>query len=271
MAWLLAAALAAGGPAAPAGAGARVTAVTGDAGAAGAPLRPETVIADGDSVRTGRNGACSLLVDEDAVLEICQGTSLRLGRRGGAGGAGGPRVLELQAGEIRLVAEPRAEEQRIEIHTPSAIATVLGAVVYVAVDASGTTTIASAESTVRVESARQLGSPLVLAAGQQVTARPGAALPRTASAWNPETSAADGCLVDFRALAFDASRGRGDDRALAAITGADAAGVLPAVGAASEAGPGAPSLPGASVDPGARAIPGRTDAGAVAPPDAAKR
>src|SRR5215471_11101600 len=239
-AWLLAAALAAGGPAVPAGAGARVTAVTGDAGAAGAPLRPETVIADGDSVRTGRNGACSLLVDEDTVLEICQGTSLRLGRRGGADG---PRVLELQSGEVRVVAEPRAEEQRIEIHTPSAIAIVLGAVVYVAVDASGTTTIASAESSVRVESARQLGSPLVLAAGQQVTARPGAALPRTASAWNPETSAADGCLVDFRALAFDASRGRGDDRALAAITGADAAGVLPAVGAAGEAG--APSLPGA--------------------------
>src|SRR5262245_26463579 len=237
VAWLLAAALAAGGPAAPAGAGARVTAVTGDAGAAGAPLRPETAIADGDSVRTGRDGACSLLVDDDAVLEICQGTSLRLGRRGGAG-AGGPRVLELQAGEIRVVAEPRAEEQRIEIHTPSAIATVLGAIVYVAVDASGTTTIAAAESTVRVESARQLGSPLVLPAGQQVTARPGAALPRTASAWNPETSAADGCLVDFRALAFDASRGRGDDSALAAITGADAAGVTPALGEGGEAGAG---------------------------------
>src|SRR5215813_13985687 len=95
---LLAAVLAAGAPVASAGAGARVTAVTGDAGAAGAPLRLETVIADGDSVRTGRDGACSLLVDEDAVLEICQGTSLRLGRRGAA--AGGPRVLELQSGEI---------------------------------------------------------------------------------------------------------------------------------------------------------------------------
>lgn len=205
--WLLAAALAAGAPAGAARAGARVTAVTGSVGAGGAPLQREAELADGDSVQTGHDGACSLLVDESAVLELCQGTSLRLGRRGGASG---PRVLELQSGAIRVVAESRAEEQRIEVHTPAAIATLLGAVVYVAVDARGTTTIASAESRVRIESARRLGSPLVLAAGQQVTARPGAPLPRAPSAWDPDSSPAGGCLVDFHALAYE---GRGSDGA----------------------------------------------------------
>lgn len=262
-AWLVAAALVAGAPAGAAGPGARVTAVTGNAAAGGVPLARETVLADGDSLQTGRDGACSLLVDEDAVLELCQGTSLRLGRRGGAGGA---RVIELQSGEIRVLAEPRAADPRIEIHTPAAIATVLGSAVYIAVDAKGVTTIASAEGKVRVESARRLGSAIALAAGQQLTVRPGAPLPRVAAAWNPEASLADGCLVDFRALAFDATRGAGEGRALDAIATQDAAGSLPDVGAASERRGDPPALLEPWIDPKWHAILEPTNTGAVVPP-----
>jgi hypothetical protein len=240
-----------------------VTAVTGNAAAGGVPLDRETVLADGDSLQTGHDGACSVLVDGDAVLELCQGTSLRLGRRGGAGG---PRVLELQSGEIRVLAEPRAAEQRIEIHTPAAIATIQGSVVYVSVDARGTTTIASAENKVRVESARRLGSAIVLSAGQQVTVRPAAPLPRVAAAWNPESSAADGCLVDFRALAFDATRGAGEARALDAIASQDAAGALPDVGAASERGWDPPAVLEPWIDPKWHPILEPTNTGAVVPP-----
>jgi len=202
---LLAAAVASAPPSGAAEAGARVTAVTGDAGVRGAPLRRDAAVADGERVRTGRDGACSLLVDGAAVLEICQGTSLRLAPRGAEGG---PRVLELESGEIRVVAAPRAEAQRVEVRTPAAVATLFGAVAYVAVDASGATTIAAAESAVRVEPADRSGAALDLAAGKQVTLRPGAALPKAASAWNPDTSPADGCLVDFKAIAFEAARGR---------------------------------------------------------------
>ena len=260
---LLVAFLAVGVPTGAARAGARVTAVTGNAGAGGVPLAREAVLADGDSLQTGRDGACSLLVDENAVLEMCQGTSLRLGRRVGAAG---PRVLELQSGEIRVLAALRATEPRLEIHTPAAIATLQGSVVYVSVDAKGVTTIASAESPVRVESARRLGSPITLAAGQQVTVRPGAPLPRSAAAWNPDSSTADGCLVDFRALAFDATGERGEDRALEAIGAQDAAGSLPAVGAASERLREPPALLDPWIDPKWHSILEPTDTGAVRPP-----
>lgn len=227
-----AAALLAALPAAAAAPSARVTAVTGTAGARGAQLEPRALLADGDSIQTGADGACSVLVDDDAVLELCQGTSLRLGHRDEP--AGGARVLQLQRGEIRVVAEPRAAERRIEIHTPAAIATVLGSIVFVAVDAQGTTTIASGEHDVRVESARRLGSPLVVHAGEQVTIRPGAAVPAQASAWNPGASAADGCMIDFRALAYEGTRLRGESRSFEAITGHDLVDDLPAVGAGAE-------------------------------------
>ena len=230
--WLALAALVAGAPARGAAPGATVTAVTGNAGAGGAPLERQSNLADGDSLQTGEDGACSILVDQDAVLEVCQGTSLRLGHRDGK--SDGPRVLELRRGEIRVLAEPRSAAERIEIHTPAAIATILGSVVYVSVDAKGVTTIASAESQVRVESSRRLGSVVTLSGGQQVTVRPGAPLPRRADKWDPNVSAADGCLVDFRAVAYDATRGSGDGRSLEAITGQDALDALPPVGAGSE-------------------------------------
>src|SRR5262247_335107 len=91
--WLALAALAAGAPARGAESGATVTAVTGNAGAGGSPLERRSSLADGDSLQTGDDGACSLLVDQDAVLEVCQGTTMRLGHREGQ--TGGPWVLEL--------------------------------------------------------------------------------------------------------------------------------------------------------------------------------
>ncbi len=259
--WLALVALAAASPAPGAEPGATVTAVTGNADAGGASLERQSTLADGDSLRTGDDGACSVLVDQDAVLEVCQGTSLRLGHRDGK--SGGPRVLELRQGEIRVLAEPRAVGQRIEIHTPAAIATILGSVIYVSVDAKGTTTIASAENDVRVESSRRLGNAVTLSGGHQLTVRPGAPLPRVAEKWDPATSPADGCLVDFRAIAFDAARGRGDDRALDAITGQDA--VLPPVSAGSE-GIWTSPVEDRWIDPKYQEIYNQIDTGAVLPP-----
>jgi len=260
---LAVAALAAGAPAGAAAPGATVTAVTGSAGAGGAALERQSKLADGDSLQTGQDGACSILVDGDAVLELCQATSLRLGHR--AGPSDGPRVLELRAGEIRVLAEPRSAGQRIEIHTPAAIATILGSVVYVAVDSKGVTTIASAESNVRVESSRRLGRAMTLTAGQQVTVRPGAPLPRVAQLWDPEASPADGCLIDFRAIAFDDSRDPGDGRALDAITGQDAIDALPQVSAGSEGRWDSP-VKDDWIDPKLHEIYNEIDSGAVGSP-----
>jgi ferric-dicitrate binding protein FerR (iron transport regulator) len=258
------AALAAATPAGAITPGATVTAVSGNAGASGVALERQARLADGDSLQTGADGACSVLVDGDTVLELCQSTSLRLGHRDGR--ADGPRVLELRSGEIRVLAAQRPADQRIEIHTPAAIATILGSVVYVAVDAKGVTTIASAESNVRVESSRRLGRVLTLTAGQQVTVRPGAPIPRVAQIWDPEDSPADGCLIDFRAIAFDDSRDPGDGRALDAITRQDVIDALPAVGAAREEGSWESPLRDSWIDPKLHGIYDVIDTGAAAPP-----
>ena len=260
---LAVAALAAGAPAGAAAPGATVTAVTGNAGASGAALERQSKLADGDSLQTGQDAACSILVDGDAVLELCQATSLRLGHREGR--SDGPRVLELRAGEIRVLAEPRPAGQRIEIHTPAAIATILGSVVYVAVDAKGVTTIASAESNVRVESSRRLGRAMTLTAGQQVTVRPGAPLPRVAQIWDPEASPADGCLIDFRAIAFDDARDPSDGRALDAVTGRDVIDALPQVSAGREV-PWDSPVKDDWIDPKLHEIYNEIDTGAVQPP-----
>lgn len=255
--------LAAGVAAGAASGAAIVTAVTGSAGAGGVGLERRSQLAEGDSLQTGEDGACSILVDEDVVLELCQATSLRLGRRDGR--SDGPRVLELRAGEIRVLAGPRPASQRVEIHTPAAIATLLDSAVYVAVDSRGVTTIASAESHVRVESARRLGRAITLTAGQQVTVRPGTPLPRFAEPWDPETSPADGCLIDFRAIAFEDSRGRGDGRALDAISGQDVIDALPPVGAGSE-GAWTPPVRDDWIDPKLHRIYDPIDTGAAGPP-----
>ena len=71
-------------------------------------------------LETGEEGGCSLLVDQDALMEVCGNTSLRLERKSDAPDA--PRVVKLDRGEIRMVVEPRLGEEKIEIHTPTAIA-----------------------------------------------------------------------------------------------------------------------------------------------------
>lgn len=258
------AALAAAAPAGAARPTATVTAVIGDAGAGGVALERESELADGDSLQTGEDGACSILVDGDALLEMCQATSLRFGHRDAP--RDGPRVLELRSGEIRVVAAKRPSGRRIEIHTPSAIATVQGSVVYVAVDAKGTTTIASAESNVRVESSRRLGRVLTLTAGQQVTVRPGSPVPRVAEVWDPGDSPADGCLIDFHAVAFDSTREPGDGRALDAVVGQDLVGALPPVAAGREEPRWESPLDGLWIDPKLHEVYDEIDTGAVPPP-----
>jgi ferric-dicitrate binding protein FerR (iron transport regulator) len=261
--WATAVLLGAGAAAHAAGPRAIVTAVTGSAGASGVALERQSTLVDGDSLRTGEDGACSILVDGDAVLELCQATTLRFGHREGR--SDGPRVLELRAGEIRVLAEPRSADRRIEIHTPAAIATVLGSVVYVAVDARGVTTIASAESKVRVESSRRLSRAMTLTAGQQITVRPGAPLPRNAEPWDPDTSPADGCLIDFRAIAYESTRDPSRGRALEQVTAQDVIDALPHVSTASEGRWDVPVKDG-WIDPKLHEIYNEIDTGAVPPP-----
>lgn len=158
-------------------------------------------LAEGEHVRLGEDGACSILVDQDAVVELCGQTSL-LFRRDERSNR---RIVALDRGEIRIVVEPRAFEERIEIHTPAAIATLLGTIVHVSVDpTTGQTTISSAESQVSVRSRDpKISGTTIVDASQQLTVMPGVAPPAEPRRLDREQlSELGGCLVDFHSAAL---------------------------------------------------------------------
>lgn len=161
----------------------------------------DDALTEGEHVKLGKDSACSILVDQDAVVELCGQTSLVLKRDERSN----RRIVALDRGEIRIVVEPREFEERIEIHTPAAIATLLGTIVHVSVDPkTGATTISSAESRVSVRSGdpRILGTTVV-DASQQLTVMPGVEPPATPKRLDREQVAElGGCLVDFRSAAL---------------------------------------------------------------------
>ena len=96
---------------------AQVTVVVGDAVAgSGRPLANHSGIGDDEEIRMGKDGGCSLLVDDDALIELCEETSVVLERDERTQ----RRRVRVDAGEIRIVVEPRLLEERLEIHTPAA-------------------------------------------------------------------------------------------------------------------------------------------------------
>jgi ferric-dicitrate binding protein FerR (iron transport regulator) len=112
--------------------------------------------------------------------------------------------VRIHAGEIRIIVEPRGARERIEVHTPAAIATILGTIVHFAVDPmTGETTISSAESQVRVRSSHpDVSGSTIVSPLEQIRMKPGQAPPERPKTLEPEEFAElGGCLVDFHALA----------------------------------------------------------------------
>jgi hypothetical protein len=194
-------------------------------------------IADGEHVKLGEGDACSILLDDDAVVELCGETSVVFKRDRDSN----RRIVSLDSGEIRIVVEPREFEERIEIHTPAAVATLLGTIVHVSVDPkTGETTITSAQSKVSVRSDEPaVRGTTVLTAGEQVTVEPGEAPPAEPKRLDPEeVSALGGCLVNFHTAAADRdSRGSGE-RVAGRLTAFDAANAGSLPGAPSSDRPG---------------------------------
>lgn len=197
-------------------------------------------IADGEHVRLGDGDACSILLDDDAVVELCGKASVVFTRDRDSN----RRIVSMDGGEIRIVVEPRGFEERIEIHTPAAIATLLGTIVYVSVDPkTGKTTITSAQSEVSVRSGEPaVRGTTVLKAGEQITLAPGDAPPAEPERLDPEeVSALGGCLVNFHTAAADRdSRGSGE-RVTGRLTAFDAANAGSLPGAAPSDRPGGSS------------------------------
>jgi hypothetical protein len=216
---------------------AQVTAAVGTALSGGDALEQRAALEDIADLETGDDGNCSLLVDQDALMELCGDTSLKLDRKEGK--PDGPRIVRLDRGEIRMVVEPRLAEERIEIHTPAAIATLLGTVVHVSVDALGVTTITSAVSRVLVEpSDRSIPGSTTIDAGQQLVIAPGEPPPSQPTQVSPRMLASQGgCLIDFHAAALFSDRAARENQKVEEVVTEDIVEELPAVAA----GPDQPS------------------------------
>ena len=192
-----------------------VTAAAGDVQGADGP------VAEGQHVKVGGEGGCSILVDQDAVVELCGQTSLVLKRDKDSN----RRIVKLEAGEIRVVVEPRQFDERIEIHTPSAIALLLGTIVHVSIDpVTGATTISSAESKVAVRSSNpDVRGTTVVGESEQVTVQPGEAPPTERKKLNKEqVSELGGCLVDFHSAARGVASAHHGELVVDRLTAADA-------------------------------------------------
>jgi hypothetical protein len=222
---------------APAPAG-TVTAAVGSTASGGAPVGQQASLGDGSSLETGDDGGCAVLVDQDAVMQLCNNTALHLEHKDGK--AEGPRVVKLDRGNIRMVVEPRVGEERIEIHTPAAIATILGTVLFVSVDALGVTTITTEAHRVLVQSSdANVKGSTVVESGQQLVIAPGEAPPKQTTAVSQDQIASlGGCLVDLHAASLKGASGSYEKGAVEAVVAQDLVDELPPVGAGGElAGP----------------------------------
>jgi len=212
------------------------------AGRVTASIEPERAgsIIDGERLKLGEGDACSILLDDDAVVELCGQASVVFKRDRESN----RRIVALEGGEIRIIVEPRGLDERIEIHTPAVIATLLGTIVHASVDPnSGETTITSAQSSVSVRSDEPtVRGTTVLTAGEQVTVEPGEAPPAQPKRLDPqEISELGGCLVDFHLAAAGRDSHESGERVTDRLTAVDAAANagLPA-GAAAFDRPGGP-------------------------------
>lgn len=188
-------------------AAARITAAIGDAEANDAEMNLRGSLDDGAELETGEDGGCALLIDDDALMEVCGDTQIRLERRDGK--PDGARVVRLDRGNIRMVVEPRLGEEKVEIHTPAAIATVLGTILHVSVNALGASEIISEASRVQIESTNpNEPDSKVLEPGQSITVAVDGTLGDIVELEPQEIEARGGCYVGLHDMALTADRRR---------------------------------------------------------------
>ncbi len=217
--------------------GIRVTALDGDAHAGGEALDIHHEVSPGEPIETGDEGRCSVLLADAAILQFCSRTGLRVGEPGEQGAS----VVQLDRGELKATVGPRPAGDPLEIHTPAAIATILGTVVHVEVDPeTGDTVISSLESRVQVKSSNPLATgTVIIEAGEQVTIRRGESPESKRRFDRRRLASAASCTFDddFHRAAVRAQRA---SRMHAVTTGIASEDIpteaLPAVGAGRESG-----------------------------------
>jgi hypothetical protein len=193
------------GPAASGTPAGRLTAVIGDATLADRPIDPRSNVTEGASITTGGDGNLAMLVDEDAVVELCAETEMKLLRDE----TSGTRVIEVGAGTTRIIVDPDTDLGTLQIVTPAMVATLMGTAVYVTVDpVTKETTLISEDHKVKLESRDpNVHGSTIVDGNQKLTMRPGEPPPE-----NPENVDEDDltniseCLKDIHGAAVATSR-----------------------------------------------------------------
>lgn len=243
---LFAAALGVAGAAGAAPSG-TVTSVTGETSIGEHPAEISDRISEGESIVTGPEASCSVLLDQRALLQFCGEAAVRLRHDADRNAT----IIDLTTGSARTLAGPRLADEPLEIHTPVAIAAILGTILSATVDpASGDATFALEEGTARIRTrGAALPRTLTLQAGQQVTIRADGSAERVKPLEPRDLSQLPDCLDDryFHAAAIEIARAERAQWLTDAITSAD----IPYTGLPPVAAPGdpLPSLPERAPDP----------------------
>ncbi len=186
-----------------------ITSSTGNVTAGSEHLEQSDVVKASDRVEVEGNGTASLMVGDSALVRLCHGASLGFGNDRGDG----PSALSLGAGQAKISAGKRASDDPLEIHTPAAIATLLGTEAHVVVDPmTGDTVITSLAHRIRIEGldAANGGTSgtIVISKGQKVTIRKGEAPESAEDVDISSLAGSSACLDDarYRIAAVSAAR-----------------------------------------------------------------
>jgi len=183
--------------------GAVVTVLAGGASTPARSLVERDALIDEEMLEVAEDGGCSILLDRNAVIELCGGTRVAFEKDASRG----TRIVKVDSGQLRMFVESRPPRERIEIHTPAAIATILGTAVYIAVDPlTGASTFASYQSQVAIRNRGGAAQETTtIGASEQLEVGPdGVHEVKTLS--RAQLDALGSCLLDFQDLALRAAR-----------------------------------------------------------------
>ncbi len=208
-----------------------MTSATGNVTVDGKLVGQNDSIGAGDTIEVEGNSKASVLVGDTAIVKMCHGAALGFGADSG----GGPSALNLRSGQVKVSAGKRSAGDPLEIHTPAAIATLLGTEVHVAVDRdSGDTVITSIDHQIRVKgTAEDAGDGVVISPGEKITISAGGVPGEVEQVDSASFANSSDCLDDarFRVAAVKAAVRQYADKSIAVIAMMDSEVDVPQVAA----------------------------------------
>ncbi len=207
-----------GAPSALADIRAIVTSVDGDAKSGQASVQLHSPGALESPLVTDDDASCSVLIDRETVVQFCGRTSMRIVDDKSRD----ITIVRIDEGSTRTTAAPRGLDNPLEIHTPIAVAVIVGTVITTTVDPlTGDTTFEVEEGSIRVRATESADSSMVtVEAGESVTIRRGQQPERVITSQGRATNAQD-CIGRLRVASIKTARKTREAVVMEEITKAD--------------------------------------------------